>query len=103
MAVILFFDAEGQTFTWDDHEENSKRVTRKIRDWAERNGFERLAFWRDKKEPHKLFVELGGTKLSYWVPEHIFINGDDTSVEEQLDYARGAQRRSAAGYNKFDR
>ena len=54
MAVILFFDAEGQTFTWDDHEENSKRVTRKIRDWAERNSFDRIAFWRDKKEPHKL-------------------------------------------------
>ncbi|WP_019588145.1 hypothetical protein [Deinococcus apachensis] len=79
------------------------RVLADVRAWADQNGFTHLTFWRDREDMHKLWVQLGDNRLNYWIHDSTFIEGKHESVEMQLDYARGAQRRSAAGYDKFDK
>ncbi|WP_034385310.1 hypothetical protein [Deinococcus sp. YIM 77859] len=79
------------------------RVLADVQAWADKNGFEHLTFWRDQEDEHKLWVQLGEDRLNYWMHDSTFTEGRSETVEMQLDYARGAQRRSAAGYDKFDR
>ncbi len=71
--------------------------------WADLNGFERVVFWRDPEDSSKLWVQLGESRLNYWVQEASFSAGEHEQIEAQMDYARGAHRRSAAGFEKFDR
>ncbi len=78
------------------------RVLADVRIWADRNGFGHVTFWRDREDGHKLWVQLGDDRLNYWIHDSTFTEGKHEAVEMQLDYARGAQRRSAAGYGKFD-
>ena len=79
------------------------RVLADVRTWADRNGFVHVTFWRDLDDGHKLWVQLGEDRLNYWIHDSTFTEGKHETVEMQLDYARGAQRRSAAGYGKFDK
>lgn len=78
----------------------AERFMADVRAWAERNEFQQVVFWRDGE---KLWVQLGGERLNYWMPGHLLERGTKEDVEMQLDYARGAHRRSAAGYQKFDK
>lgn len=79
------------------------RVLGDVSTWADRNGFEHVTFWRDADDRHKLWVQLGDDRLNYWIHDSTFTEGKHETVEMQLDYARGAQRRSAAGYDRFDK
>ncbi|MDV6373134.1 hypothetical protein [Deinococcus arenicola] len=79
------------------------RVLSDIQIWATSNGFEHVAFLRDAEDEHKLWVQLGEDRLNYWIHDSTFTEGKHETVEMQMDYARGAQRRSAAGYDKFDK
>ncbi|WP_104991375.1 hypothetical protein [Deinococcus sp. NW-56] len=79
------------------------RVLEDVRTWAEGNGFAHVTFWRDAADEAKLWVQLGDDRLNYWMPVSTFTEGRHETVEMQLDYARGAQRRSAAGYERFDK
>lgn len=97
MAKVEFRnEQDGSVFTPD----GAARATGDVRAWAERNGFEEVVFWRDGE---KLWVQLGEDKLNYWMPQPVFASARTEDLEMQLDYARGAQRRSAAGYAKFDK
>ena len=58
---------------------------------------------RDADDAHKLWVQLGEDRLNYWIHDSTFTEGKHETVEMQMDYARGAQRRSAAGFGKFDK
>ncbi|ADV67753.1 hypothetical protein [Deinococcus maricopensis] len=78
------------------------RVLQDVQAWADTNHFERIVFWRDADDAQRLWVQLGDDRLNYWMPDTVFSEGRHEDVEMQLDYARGAQRRSAAGYEKFD-
>ena len=78
-------------------------VLAEVRRWAQQNEFTHVTFWRDAHEPQRLWVQLGDDRLHYWIHDHTFTQGKADTVEMQLDYARGAQRRVAAGYDKFDR
>ncbi|MBB6097596.1 hypothetical protein HNR42_001013 [Deinobacterium chartae] len=80
-----------------------QEVVARVIQWADANQYERVVFWREQDAPQKLFVQLGDDRLSYWVPESLFLEGRVDEIEPQLDYARGAQRRTAAGYGDFDR
>lgn len=100
MANVEFRNADGAVFSFEATT-ILEDATRRISAWADHNGFEQVVFWRSAEESHKLFVQLGNDKLNYWVPESLFTSGNQ-DVEAQLDYARGAQRRVAAGYGKFD-
>ncbi len=79
------------------------RVLEDIRAWAATNSFEHVVFWRDPEDAQKLWVQLGDQRLNYWVHESTFTEGQHEQVEAQMDYARGAQRRSVAGFDKFDK
>lgn len=70
-----------------------------VKAWAARNGFNQVVFWQ---EGERMWVQLDEHRLHYWMPEKVFTDGDSEQIEMQLDYARGAQRRSAAGYDRFD-
>ncbi len=101
MAEILFRnEADGSSFSMT--QPKAARVLDDIQKWAEKNSFEHITFWRDAEDSSKYWVQLGEDKLNYWVHESTFNEGKHEEVEMQLDYARGAQRRSAAGYAKFD-
>lgn len=78
------------------------RVLDDIQSWAAKNNFDHITFWRDADDSSKYWVQLGEDKLNYWVHETTFSEGKHEDVEMQLNYARGAQRRSAAGYAKFN-
>lgn len=80
--------------------EGAARFLTDVRAWADRNGFERVVF---RQDGDKLWVQLGDDELHYWMPRQLLERGAREDVEMQLDYARGAQRRSAAGYQKFDK
>ncbi|MFC5846887.1 hypothetical protein [Deinococcus petrolearius] len=102
MVEIRFFnEADGQEFRMTHPK--APRVLDDIRAWAEHNGFEHVSFWRDPGDEHKFWVQLGDDRLNYWIHDSTFTEGKHDTVEMQMDYARGAQRRSAAGYSKFDR
>ncbi|MFN8510387.1 MAG: hypothetical protein U0Z75_07500 [Deinococcaceae bacterium] len=101
MAYVEFFDHDSQTFSFEDSDTVRQMVAR-VSSWADVNTFDRIVFWRDPLEPHKLFVQLGDDRLGYWIHESTFTDGKQ-DIEAQLDYARGAQRREAAGYGRFDR
>jgi hypothetical protein len=79
------------------------RVIQDIKDWADKNEFQEVTFWRDPEEETRLWVQLGDNRLNYWIPETTFSEGRHEAVEMQLDYARGAARRSSAGFEKFDK
>ncbi|MEF2279860.1 hypothetical protein V3W47_16325 [Deinococcus sp. YIM 134068] len=79
------------------------RVLADVQTWAQRNQYEHVVFWRDPDDAHKFWVQLGDHRLNYWIHDSTFTEGKHETVEMQLDYARGAQRRSAAGYEKFDK
>ena len=79
------------------------RVLADVSAWAQKNGFEHVVFWRDPEDEHKFWVQLGADKLNYWIHDSTFTDGKHETVEMQMDYARGAQRRSAAGYGQFDK
>ncbi|CAM3520262.1 hypothetical protein [Deinococcus frigens] len=102
MADIKFLnESDGQEFQMTHPK--SARVLGDIQIWAQNNGFEHVAFWRDADDDHKLWVQLGEDRLNYWIHDSTFTEGKHETVEMQMDYARGAQRRSAAGYAKFDK
>ncbi|GGO26792.1 hypothetical protein [Deinococcus humi] len=102
MADIKFLnESDGQEFQMTHPK--AARVLGDIKAWAQNNGFEHVAFWRDADDAHKLWVQLGDDRLNYWIHDSTFTEGKHETVEMQMDYARGAQRRSAAGYAKFDR
>ncbi|AZI43386.1 hypothetical protein EHF33_12050 [Deinococcus psychrotolerans] len=102
MADIQFRnESDGQSFQMTHPK--AARVLDDIEKWAGSNGFEHITFWRDESDSTKYWVQLGEDKLNYWVHESTFSEGKHEEVEMQLDYARGAQRRSAAGYAKFDK
>ncbi|BBN95647.1 MULTISPECIES: hypothetical protein [Deinococcus] len=94
-------EADGQEFQMTHPK--AARVLSDIQTWAQRNAFEHVAFWRDPEDQHKLWVQLGDDRLNYWIHDSTFTEGKHETVEMQMDYARGAQRRSAAGYGKFDK
>lgn len=79
------------------------RVLADVRRWAEQNGFAQVTFWRDPADEQRFWVQLGEDRLNYWIHASTFTEGKHETVEMQLDYARGAQRRSAAGYERFDK
>ena len=79
------------------------RVLEDVKAWATKNGFEHVVFWRDESDAQKLWVQLGDQRLNYWIHESTFTEGQHEQVEAQMDYARGAQRRSVAGFDKFDK
>lgn len=79
------------------------RVLADVRRWAEQNGFAHVTFWRDPADEHRFWVQLGEDRLNYWIHASTFTEGKHETIEMQLDYARGAQRRSAAGYERFDK
>ncbi|MFC4426915.1 hypothetical protein [Deinococcus navajonensis] len=81
----------------------AERVLQDVAAWGERNEFTQITFWRDTADAQKLWVQLGADRLNYWIHESTFTEGKHETVEMQMDYARGAQRRSAAGYEKFDK
>ncbi|MFC4453237.1 hypothetical protein [Deinococcus sonorensis] len=102
MSDVLFRnEADGSRFEMTHP--RAGQVLADVREWAEHNGFEQVVFWRDADDSSKLWVQLGEHRLNYWIPELTFSEGQHEQVEMQLDYARGAQRRSAAGFEKFDR
>jgi len=78
----------------------SPSVIEDVKAWADRNDFQHVIFWQDGD---KLWVQLDEHRLNYWMPQRILTDGRTADIEMQLDYARGAQRRGAAGYEKFDR
>ena len=97
MATVEFRNKQdGQLI----EQSGAARVEKIIRNWAERNEFDRVVLSRDGD---KLWVQLGDEELNYWMPSHVLNDGREEELEMQLDYARGAQRRSAAGYGKFDK
>jgi hypothetical protein len=102
MSEVLFKnEKDGASFEMT--QPKAARVIDDVRAWADQNQFAEVVFWRDAEDPGKLWVQLGDQRLNYWMPESTFSEGKHESVEMQLDYARGAQRRSAAGYEKFDK
>ena len=102
MTDILFRDeSDGSAFEMT--QPKAARVLSDARAWGEKNGFEHITFWRDSEDANKYWVQLGEDRLHYWIHETTFSEGHHENVEMQLDYARGAQRRSAAGYDKFDK
>lgn len=99
MAKVEFRnEQDGQALT--PQGKGVKRFLADVRAWAERNEFENVVFWQDGE---KLWVQLGDQKLNYWMPQHVLDEDAKEDIEMQLDYARGAHRRSAAGYQKFDK
>lgn len=102
MAEIKFMtEADGREFQMAHPK--AARVIQDIEAWAQRNDFETVTFWRDEGDEHKLWVQLGQDRLNYWIHASTFTEGKHETVEMQMDYARGAQRRSAAGFGKFDK
>lgn len=71
--------------------------------WADANHFAQVVFWRDAADVGRYWVQLDDQRLNYWIPASTFQGSTSEQIEMQLDYARGAQRRSAAGYDRFDR
>ncbi|WP_027480673.1 hypothetical protein [Deinococcus pimensis] len=99
MATVEFRnEQDGSTFEPSGAE--VRRVKSDIVAWAKRNEYDRIVFWRDGD---KLWVQLGDSRLNYWMPEHVFASAGTEEIEMQLDYARGAERRGAVGYGKFDK
>jgi hypothetical protein len=94
-------EADGSAFEMTASK--AARVLDDIRAWASSNNFEQVTFWRDPEDAHKLWVQLGDQKLNYWIHDSTFTEGQHEQVEAQMDYARGAQRRSVAGFDKFDK
>lgn len=102
MAEILFRqESNGEAFQMTHPK--AARILKDIGAWAEKNGFTHVTFWQDAHDAHKLWVQLGDDRLNYWIHDSTFTEGKHETVEMQMDYARGAQRRSAAGYDKFDK
>ncbi len=102
MTEILFRnEVDGSPFQMT--QPKAARVLDDIQKWADSNNFAHITFWRDADDASKYWVQLGDDKLNYWIHETTFSEGKHQDVEMQLDYARGAQRRSAAGYDKFDK
>ena len=79
------------------------RVLDGIRAWASGNNFDHVVFWRDQDDAQKFWVQLGDQRLNYWIHESTFTDGLHEQVEAQMDFARGAQRRSTAGFDRFDK
>lgn len=94
-------EADGSEFQMG--QPSAAQVLADIRAWAQRNNFDQVVFWRDAEDEYKLWVQLGEDRLTYWIHDSTFTEGKHETVEMQMDYARGAQRRSAAGYDKFDK
>ncbi|MBZ9714102.1 MULTISPECIES: hypothetical protein [Deinococcus] len=94
-------ESDGQEFEMTHPK--AARVLSDIQKWAHSNAFEHVVFWRDPEDAHKFWVQLGDDRLNYWIHDSTFTEGKHETVEMQMDYARGAQRRSAAGYDKFDK
>lgn len=102
MIDIKFLnESDGQEFRMTHPK--AERVLKDIQQWAQANEFEQVAFWRDHEDEHKLWVQLGADRLNYWIHDSTFTEGKHETVEMQMDYARGAARRSAAGFGKFDK
>lgn len=101
--VEIRFRQENSGETFQMTHPKAARVLSDIQAWAEANGFAQVTFWQDAQDAHKLWVQLGEDRLNYWIHDSTFTEGKHETVEMQMDYARGAQRRSAAGYDKFDK
>ena len=99
MANVEFRGEQGGRLPQPEGE-RALRFSSDVRAWAERNGFERVVF---RQDGDKLWLQLGDDELNYWMPRHLLERGAREEIEMQLDYARGAQRRSAAGYQQFDK
>lgn len=103
MVTIQFFnEADGKEFSLSGHAK-AAQVISDIQKWAQANSVDSVTFWRDAEDAHKLWVQLGEDRLNYWIHDSTFTEGKHDTVEMQMDYARGAKRRSAAGYGKFDK
>ncbi|WP_291423462.1 hypothetical protein [Deinococcus sp.] len=101
MVTIKFInESDGHEFQMTDPK--AVRVLDDIKVWAQQNEYDHVAFLRDVADPHKFWVQLGDNRLNYWIHDSTFTEGKHETVEMQMDYARGAQRRVAAGYDKFD-
>ncbi|GGJ64105.1 hypothetical protein [Deinococcus aquiradiocola] len=102
MADVTFRnESDGSSFEMTASK--AARVLDDIRAWAVTNHFDEVVFWRDADDAQKYWVQLGEQRLNYWVHETTFTEGQHEQVESQMDYARGAQRRSVAGFDKFDK
>ncbi len=102
MAEIKFMnESDGKEFAMTHP--RAAKVLQDVRMWAETNQFEHVTFWRDAADEHKLWVQLGDDRLNYWIHDSTFTEGKHETVEMQMDYARGAQRRVVAGFDKFDK
>jgi hypothetical protein len=102
MANVTFRnEADGSSFEMTASK--AARVLDDIRDWATSNDFAEVVFWRDPQDTEKFWVQLGDQRLNYWVPESTFTEGQHEQVEAQMDFARGAQRRHMAGFDRFDK
>lgn len=100
--IQISFKKEIDGSTFEIGSSQASKVIQDVRAWAEQNNFEQVVFWQDAQDEHKLWVQLGEERLSYWIHDSTFLEGHHDAIEMQMDYARGAQRRSAAGYAKFD-
>ena len=99
MATVKFCnEQDGSTF--EPTPADTGRAKAHVIAWAERNAYEQVVFWKDGD---KLWVQLGESRLNYWMPESVLHSGSSDDIEMQLDYARGAERRCAAGYGQFDK
>lgn len=97
MSKVEFHDEQGERLENTADFATAEKI---VRVWAERNDFDQVVF---HQEGDKLWVQLGEHKLNYWMPHQALKSGSSDDIEMQLDFARGAQRREAAGYEKFDR
>ena len=102
MAEVLFKD-ERDGAELPPAQSGSERAVKEVLSWAEANHFAQVVFWRDGADQGRFWVQLDDQRLNYWVPASTLQDGGHEQIEMQLDYARGAQRRSAAGYDKFDK
>ena len=102
MADITFRNEADGTPVQMSHP-RAARVLEDIKVWADSNGFDSVTFWRDAADAQRFWVQLGENRLNYWIHESTFSEGQHDQIEAQMDYARGAHRRSAAGFEKFDK
>jgi hypothetical protein len=102
MADVIFRN-ENDGSSFEMTAPKAARVLADIQAWARTNNFDHVVFWRDADDAQKLWVQLGDQRLNYWIHETTFTEGQHEQVEAQMDYARGAQRRSMAGFDKFDK
>jgi hypothetical protein len=99
VADIRFTDAQQQPLELPKTDA-VKTAIAAAQHWADDNSLE-LSFALENDG--RLYIHLGGIRLSNWLDMKFVNEGDVDSMLEALDYARFEYRRSASGYGKFDR